>query len=112
MLICTIAILFLATTSTTIPIVSGSYDKANHIFAFLTLSFLTDMSVGKIKKRIVLITGVLLLYGLIIELIQWQLPHRFFSIADIAADALAILSYWFMKILATTLINRRERKNR
>ena len=69
--------------------------------AFLTLTFFADMSTGReVTKRIKKITITLILYGLLIEIVQWQLPYRSFSIADLAADLFAISSYWALAFVA------------
>ncbi|MBL4607293.1 MAG: VanZ family protein [Pseudomonadales bacterium] len=105
--ICVVIIFFLATTSTSIPVVSHSNDKINHIMAFLTLTFFADMSTGReVTKRIKKITITLILYGLLIEIVQWQLPYRSFSIADLAADLFAISSYWALAFVAPIFFKR------
>ena len=92
--------LYLATTSANIEVISHSHDKLNHMLAFWVLTFFADMSFGGPGRHIKSISSSLLLYGLLIELIQSQLPYRSFSLADIVADALAIFSYWLMAKLA------------
>jgi VanZ family protein len=46
---------------------------------------------------------LLLGYGLLIELIQRELPYREFSLFDLAADALGILLYQVGKAAAARL---------
>ena len=106
LLLCVAMILYLATTSANIEIVSNSHDKLNHMFAFWVLTFLADMSFGGPAKHIKSISSSLLLYGLMIELIQSQLPYRSFSLVDIAADATAILLYWFVAKLVVYHLKR------
>lgn len=93
--VCTVAVFFLATTSTNIPAVSHSNDKLNHIFAFVVLTFLADMSTDRqLTERVKWVTITIFVYGLLIEIVQWQLPYRSFSFADMGADLLGILLYW------------------
>jgi VanZ family protein len=107
LLICVVAVLFLATTSTNIPAVSNSNDKLNHIFAFVVLTFLADMSTERqVAKRIKWITISVLFYGLLIEIVQWQLPYRSFSIADMGADLLGISLYWGAAFIAYPHLKR------
>jgi VanZ family protein len=67
-------------------------DKVGHTAAFLCLSFLLDFAwpryswgLGKLMP--------LLGYGLLIELIQYFLPYRSFSLLDLAADGAGLLFY-------------------
>lgn len=85
-------ILILATTPLSYPVVSGINDKLNHIFAFFVLALLADFSFpeNKFNFRIII---PLMGYGLAIEFIQYFLPHRMFSLFDVAADALGLLIY-------------------
>jgi len=85
-------ILILATTQLEYPVVSGINDKLNHIFAFFVLSLLADFSFPE-KKFFPAIFLLLMTYGLIIEIIQYFLPHRMFSLFDIAGDAMGIVIY-------------------
>jgi VanZ family protein len=85
-------ILILATTPMEYTVVSGINDKLNHIFAFFVLSLLADFSFPE-NKFFVGIFLPLMGYGVAIELIQYFLPFRMFSLFDVAADALGILLY-------------------
>ncbi len=67
-------------------------DKWTHLATYLVLAFLVD---GSWPER-----GfdapkwlALLLYGVAIELIQSQIPNRFFSPADVVANAAGIALY-------------------
>lgn len=85
-------ILILATTPLEYPVVSGINDKLNHIFAFFVLSLLADFSFPE-KKSFSSIFFPLMSYGMAIEIIQYFLPFRMFSLFDVAADALGIILY-------------------
>ncbi len=67
-------------------------DKIAHFAAFYVCALLLDFSFPNFrfdwKKAI-----PLLLYGLLIEIIQYNLSYRHFSLYDLAADAAGILVY-------------------
>ena len=70
-------------------------DKWAHIATYLLLAFLADASWP--EREFDLSKWALLLgYGLLIELIQSQIPTRFFSLADLAANAAGIALYAFL----------------
>jgi hypothetical protein len=76
-----------------------SYDKINHILAFAVLAWLADGAYPgpeSAPRRI----GLLLLYGLLIEAVQHQLPYRQFSWLDLGADALGVAGYTGVAMLA------------
>ena len=67
-------------------------DKWAHLATFMVLAFLADASWperGFDPPK----WGLLLAYGLAIELIQLPISHRFFSLADLVADAAGIALY-------------------
>jgi VanZ family protein len=70
----------------------GLNDKATHLAAFFILALLTDFSFPASRFTLLKITG-LLLYGGLIETIQYHLPYRTFSLMDLAADGLGIAAY-------------------
>lgn len=67
-------------------------DKFGHTTAFLCLAFLLDFArprrVWGAEKLL-----PLLAYGLFIELVQYFLPYRTFSLWDLAADGLGLMLY-------------------
>jgi VanZ family protein len=72
--------------------VANINDKLGHTAAFLCLAFLLDFAwprqvwgAGKALP--------LLAYGLLIELAQYFLPYRTFSLWDLAADGLGLILY-------------------
>ena len=74
-----------------VVVVAG--DKVLHAAAFMALGYLLDgalpsHSFWKVKLP------VLLAYGMFIELVQWQLSYRDFSLLDFLADGAGILLYW------------------
>lgn len=94
-----ITILFLATTSRSIPVAENVNDKANHLLAFGALALLGDFAFPAttfgLKKFLWLLS-----YGLLIELIQYFLPYREASFLDLMADATGLAIYWmFNRVL-------------
>jgi VanZ family protein len=86
------AITYLATTSRHFPIVETVSDKVDHIAAFYVLGLLVDFSWPESGFRLPKVIA-LLGYGMSIEIIQYFLPHRHFSIYDLGADAAGLLIY-------------------
>ena len=65
-------------------------DKTIHGFAFLVMLFLGDLGYpDRLLKLSMILTG----YGLLIEVVQYFLPNRHFSLYDLLADAAGILLY-------------------
>jgi len=101
---CVLAVAWLAFAPLQAP-VGFSYDKSNHLLAFFVMATLADGGwPGRrhAPARIALLLG----YGLLIELIQRELPYREFSLFDLAADALGILLYQVGKAGVTRLRER------
>lgn len=77
-------------------------DKANHFIAFYVLSFLADFSFPETRfdwRKVMYILG----YGVAIEVIQFYLPNRMFSLFDVLADGAGILIFalsipWLKKL--------------
>jgi VanZ family protein len=87
-----VVITYLATTALEFTVVSSSYDKINHFAAFLVLAMLVDFSFPNSRFNSAKIF-LLIVYGISLEIIQHFLPHRMFSLFDIAADSLGLLAY-------------------
>lgn len=85
---CILAIEYLATTSLEIKPIENSWDKANHFIAFVTL-YLT-LSFAYPKLQVVAKLLLLLIFGLQIEIVQYFLPNREFSLFDVVADGVGI----------------------
>jgi VanZ family protein len=86
-----IAISYLATTSVEHKIQSSFNDKFNHLIAFVVLSFLAHIAYPKMQKF--KWVSALFFYGLLIEVVQYFLPYREFSLFDLATDSLGIIGY-------------------
>ena len=86
--------MYLATTQREFPVIEDTNDKVNHILAFCVLAFLADYSAPKVRFN--LSKGLTILgYGLLIEVIQYFLPYREFSLFDLVADGVGIAAYAF-----------------
>jgi len=94
--ICIIAIEYLATTTREISVVTNSWDKANHFVAFMVLYIL--LSLG--YKHLSLIKKILILlaFAVQIEVVQYFIPGREFSLLDIFADMVGMgIGYIMMR---------------
>ena len=87
-----VVILLLATTQMDYPYTQGLSDKFTHPFAFLVLSLLVDFSFPESRLGVLKISA-LLVYGLLIEAIQYFLPYRDASVLDLVMDAAGIGFY-------------------
>jgi VanZ family protein len=86
----------LATTRLNYPVVQELNDKLSHIFAFYVLALLTEFSFPKRRfgsSQVLVLMG----YGLLIEIVQYFLPYRTFSLYDWAADGIGLAIYWFSR---------------
>lgn len=70
-------------------------DKLAHVISFLVLAKLADLSFPQRRYDWAVWTP-LLFYGLAIEIIQYHLPYRSFSLLDMVADAGGLLVYWLI----------------
>jgi len=105
-----VAISWLAFTGSRHAVPALFTDKVNHIFAFFVLSYCIDR--GFPRHRFLVYKVVpLVAYGLAIELVQSRLPHRDFSMWDLAADCAAIAGYWLMRQPLRRLLIPKERQN-
>lgn len=80
---------YLALTPQHIEMIEGFWDKQNHFIAFFVLTILLGLAYSQltaIKKF-----GLLVLMGFQIEIMQYFIPGRFFSLLDIVADSVGIV---------------------
>lgn len=85
------SIFYLATTSVDHKVQSTFNDKFNHLIAFGVLSFLCHIAFQ--AHQSIKWAAILFGYGLLIELVQYFLPYREFSLLDLATDLLGIVLY-------------------
>lgn len=104
-----VVIIYLATTHESFPAIDEANDKLNHVLAFYVLAFLADYSAP--KAGFLLYKGLPILgYGLLIEMIQYFLPYREFSVLDLVADGIGIAAYVLSRPLLSRLDIQRHRK--
>lgn len=79
---------YLALTPQHIQIIESFWDKQNHFLAFFVLYILLTYAYTtvSVSKKVVL----LILMGFQIEVMQYFIPGRFFSLLDIVADTIGI----------------------
>ncbi len=90
--ICIVAILYLATSNFTGNAVLNYSDKLNHAFAFFVLYFLLDIGFSDTISHFYKIS-LLILFGVLIECIQYFISYRSSSFEDILADIVGIGFY-------------------
>lgn len=78
-----------------LPEITKLSDKLTHIFAFITLAFLIDF--GYPDKSFFWKLSYLVLYGLMIEMVQYFIPYREFSLFDFATDIIGLSFYFFLR---------------
>jgi VanZ family protein len=83
---------YLVTTELEHPIMTSVNDKLGHILTFVLLAFLLDFSFPASSFNLSKILP-LLAYGMLIEVIQYFLPYRMFSLLDILADGIGLVIY-------------------
>jgi hypothetical protein len=86
-----LGISYLATMPTAF-VLPESNDKLNHLAAFLVLAYLSDAAFPRQPWKWHMIL-LLLAYGVLLECIQYFLPNRYFSLADLLADAVGLALY-------------------
>ena len=87
-----LGIIALATAELTHPLLTSVNDKLSHIVAFVYLAYLLDFSFPD-SRFDMLKVFLLLVYGLLIEVIQYFLPYRTFSFLDLLADGVGVALY-------------------
>lgn len=93
--VCVLSVAYLAFLPSADP-PGASWDKANHLFAFAVMAWLVHLG-WPAKWQATLRWGLLLSYGLAIEVVQHFLPLRHFSLLDWIADGIGILIYLGIK---------------
>jgi len=73
-------------------------DKLKHLLAFAVFAFLTDFSFPRTSLGFLKVL-TLLGYGMFIEIVQYFLPYREFSMYDLLADGIGIGIYGFCQPL-------------
>ena len=102
------AIAWLATTDRTYPAIEQVSDKLYHAAAFAVLAALADLSFPAGRFGLAKI-GALLGFGIAIEAVQYFLPHRQASLADVLADGVGIAFYALCAPLVAKVATLRPR---
>lgn len=100
----TIFVLAVIPETEALPEAARISDKLNHIAAFALLSLLIDRAYP--SKAPAWKISFLLVYGLVIECVQYFIPYREFALIDIAADVLGIAGYFAGKALLVRVAHR------
>lgn len=80
---------YLALTPQHIDIIESFWDKQNHFVAFLVLYVLIGMAYRRFSTWSKI--ALLMLIAFQIEVTQYFIPGRFFSLLDIVADSIGIV---------------------
>ncbi len=97
---------YLALTPQHIEVIEGFWDKQNHFIAFFVLTLLLGLAYSQltaIKKF-----GLLVLMGFQIEITQYFIPGRFFSLFDIVADSIGIVISMVVWRMVNVMLERRK----
>ncbi len=95
-----VVIEYLATAKVSFETTALSWDKANHCFAFFALFVMLSFAYQDLSQTKKLLA--LFLFAVQIEIVQYFLPYRSFSLLDIFADAIGLfLGLIFIKILVS-----------
>ena len=97
-----VVILYLATVPLNQPLPGGLSDKFWHGLCFVYLAFLGDNAFPE-RSLFQWTFAPLFLYGVLIEIIQFFIPYRSFSLADMVADALGLAVYGGLMLLSSYL---------
>ena len=106
--ICIIAVQYLATTTREIEVVQNSWDKANHFVAFMVLFVLLSFGYKylNLAKKIMILS----LFAVQIEIVQYFIPCRSFSLLDIFADMVGVgIGYVVARGLMVDLVGLKGR---
>jgi len=77
-------------------VVQNSWDKANHFVAFMVLYIL--FSFGYRHIGLVLKVAILFAFAIQIEIVQYFIPGREFSLLDVVADMIGVGIGWIVML--------------
>ena len=86
------------------------WDKLNHGFAFTVLAFLLSYSYSE-RTLPWRDFGMLMAYGVLIEVVQYFMPGRSSSLQDLAADAVGVFVFYLLLPQLSRLPILREMKS-
>ena len=107
-LICAlIVVTFFATVPLEILKLLPNNDKIIHIVIFFILAILVDYSFPEtrfgFKSSLFLFS-----FGLLIEVIQYFIPSKHFSLYDLGADCIGLAIYWLIMLIFNAFFNRQS----
>ena len=70
-------------------------DKLLHSLTFMFLFFLMDRAYEGMLSSVM--AGYLMTYGVLIEIVQFFIPYREFSLLDMVANAVGLLAYFLVQ---------------
>lgn len=98
---------WVATRTLDFPPVLSINDKLIHVFVFFWFAVLMDLATS--RHPFWLWKGLpLLIYGAMIEIMQYFSPDRSFSLLDWIADGAGVLLYFLLKVLFVWLDSKRS----
>lgn len=102
-----VTIMILAVTPGDYAPDTGFSDKLNHVAAFILLGVLALRAYPGFYAR----SGLwLMLYGLLIEGVQFWIPGRRCSLMDLAADLCGIAAALFLMVLVSFIMKTADKK--
>jgi VanZ family protein len=81
---------WLAFTPSPVPEIDTGWDKLNHWLAFASMAFSACFAFALARHRLLKVMLALLAFGVVIELVQSQIPGRDADALDVLADAIGI----------------------
>lgn len=88
------------------PAADLGWDKANHFAAFGTLAFVGLQCLKASPRRRWIVLALLLAYGILIEMVQSQIPGRDADAQDVLADMIGAVIGVAVHALVLRLIGR------
>lgn len=76
------------------PGMDTGWDKANHALAFASLMLVGGRAFVRARRRDLALGLALLAFGIVIELVQSQIPGRDADWHDVVADTVGIVIGW------------------
>ena len=99
----------LALTPDPPPQVDTGWDKANHVLAFAALGWVARGAAGPATDAAWRWVAAVMVYGVLIEILQTQVPGRHGEMADLLADAVGLAAGWIFAAGAAWLRHRLRR---
>ena len=103
-------VLFLSLTPSPPEVLTFAFsDKLEHLFAYSVLMGWLGQLYASTRQQILLAVGFCLM-GVALEFVQGWGGHRFFDVADMAANTLGVLlGWWLTRTLFAGILRRVDR---